>query len=160
MKKKREIRGFFFFFFSLLFFLSLFTFEQSSPDENWLGLIGHCAAFIILSLFGLPGYVLVGWLGLIGWKMIMHRALPTMRRQVPALLLFTRALSLLFHLLADQLPSPHPTLIRYVISRVVNQEKILLYLGGLPLSWFYQEAPWIPLKKLLAPTGTAIVACL
>ena len=77
MEKKRtlhpEIKGLLILIGSVLLILCFLSFVHGSPQANWLGMIGYGIGLGLMWTLGLSAYLAIGYIGWIGWKMIMGK---------------------------------------------------------------------------------------
>jgi DNA segregation ATPase FtsK/SpoIIIE, S-DNA-T family len=157
-----EARGLLFIALSLVLLVSLLTFKNAAPENNWLGLIGHTLALSILYLFGLMGYFLVLFLGFLGWKYLSSSEFSFERGKIFALCLFTVSSCLLLNLIAEHSPA-----LSSLFANRIHTESIFLRLpyphhllrsnlGGAPFYYLYKDVPTLSLKQLLSDVGIGL----
>ena len=70
-----ETRGFLTFAFAIFLLLSLMSFAIAPDSKNLLGLMGHTFGWAIHALVGLSSYILILYIGWIGWRMLFCKSL-------------------------------------------------------------------------------------
>lgn len=139
---------------SSLALISLLTYSKANVQLNWLGLVGHSAAWALRYLFGLCAYPMA----LIGIALGRQRASGPFAR-FGANALFT-ALMLIFGalLLCIASDSSAAKLLQNWTFSSDDEGLCRVYLGGMPLDFVYRDLPLINLRYLFSPTGTGIIA--
>ncbi|MBY0528899.1 MAG: DNA translocase FtsK [Rhabdochlamydiaceae bacterium] len=147
---------------ALMILLCLLSFQMDDPSKNWLGLIGWSIAFGLNWAFGLSSYLIVCFLGWLGWQWLLGREIPNFTSKLIYFSLGLISCSLLLNLIAEkmgplisgleqkiyaeslffELPYPHRTT-RY-------------NLGGVPFYYLYCDMPTFHLQRLLSDVGIAI----
>lgn len=155
-----EARGLCFLALSIIFGISLLTFQQGDPKGNWLGLLGHGSAWLLTYLFGLISYGIVGFLGWIGFRLLACR--PIEKARTIYFFLFLTSIAILMNLFAE-LGAPVPD---WIAHRVYRESTVfdLPYphsyyrynIGGVPLYFLYRDLSGLNLQKLLSDIGIAI----
>ncbi len=145
---------------ALILCLSLLSFKIDNSHNNWLGLAGFGLGFIANYLFGLCSYLIVIFLGWLGWQFLLSRTPPSLFAKCLYFSIFLLSCCLLLNLTAEmglgslfeqriyseshifELPYPHRTT-RY-------------NLGGVPLYYLYRDLPTLNLQRLLSDVGIAL----
>lgn len=148
---------------SLLMFFSLISFHPDNSRSNWLGLVGHWTAFGLTYLLGLSSFLLMLYLGYVGFKFLRKGQLEHIRAKNFYFATFLLAMSVLLNLIAET-KTPFPAL----FAQKVPVETIILdlpyaqmlvrhNLGGVPLYYLYCDLPVVNLKHLLSNVGIGII---
>lgn len=170
MKKKKksfldnhpEAKGFFLVGLSLVLFLSLLSFHPETPKENWLGLIGYGIALSMTYLFGLGSFLLMFYLGFIGFKYLSRGLGENTSAKHFYFGTFVIAFCILLNLIAET-KSPFPAILAekvpietIILNLPYPQMHIRHNLGGVPLYYLYNDLPTFNLKHLLSNVGIGI----
>ncbi len=161
-KTHTEIKGLLFLGLSIVCLLSLISYSEQSPKDNFLGAIGYFLAIAHLYLFGLGSYLIVGYTSFLGFKFLTN-SLTSAKRKTYIFSFALISFCFLATILAESskpkaelvenkvyteqttLFSPHPTLIKRY------------NLGGVPFYYLYHDVPYFNLQKLLSPIGASII---
>lgn len=157
----REGKGLILLGFSLFLLLSLLSFHIEDTSKNWLGLAGWGLGWIASYLFGLCSYLVVAFLGWLGWQLLLNREQTSLASKSIYFSILLISCALLLNLVAEvgmplgwleqrvytetylfDLPYPHRTT-RY-------------NLGGVPLYYLYCDLPTMNLQKLLSNVGIGL----
>ena len=87
--------------FSLILLLSLLSFHMQEHNKNWLGLIGWGMGFVFNYLFGLSSYLIIAFLGWLGWQWLLSREVPTLITKSIYFGIFLLSCSLILNLAAE-----------------------------------------------------------
>jgi DNA segregation ATPase FtsK/SpoIIIE, S-DNA-T family len=159
----KEIKGLFLLFISLLLFLSLVTFEQGFPGENWLGLVGYLCALGLLYSFGLSAYLLVFGLGVFGWKLLRNTLPNPLWIKCAAFATLIFCSSILLSMCAALLPFLENLCSSLLFSKTIVAsspfpfEVTHFYLGGVPFDYLYQGVPKASFLTLFSNIGVSII---
>ncbi len=157
-----EAKGLFLLALSIVMQLSLFSFHNDAPKDNWLGLVGHAIAFGFTYLFGLGSFLLMFYVGYLG--VITLSKNPDERIKVKNFYFgcFLFAFCILLNLVAEtKVPFPDILLHKVRVETIVlNQPYPHMHirhnLGGVPLYYLYTDLPTYNLKHLLSNVGIGI----
>ncbi len=158
-----EVMGVILIILSLLIFLSLFSFHQGEPQQNWLGLVGYGVSWTLLYCLGILSYPLNMLLIWVGWRKLSHQPIENPMSKAIHLSIMTLSLCILLSALAETQPK-----LASLFSESIYSEKILLntplaykqsrhYLGGFFSYYLYADLPGFNLLKLLSNIGVSIV---
>ncbi|CAM0116999.1 DNA translocase FtsK 4TM domain-containing protein [Rhabdochlamydiaceae symbiont of Dictyostelium giganteum] len=157
-----ELKGLLLLFFTFLSLLSLLSYNSFETTPNWLGLIGHHYAWLLLYLFGLTAYPFLAFMGWMGWSLLIYSEIPSLKSKAIYLLLFMISLGVLFSLYAD-IALPLPGALKHkILSENLRfnfpypHYALRNYLGGVPLYYLYRDIPLYNLYHLLGNLGVAI----
>lgn len=151
-----EVMGVILIILSLLIFLSLFSFHQGEPQQNWLGLVGYGVSWTLLYCLGILSYPLNMLLIWVGWRKLSHQPIENPMSKAIHLSIMTLSLCILLSALAETQPK-----LASLFSESIYSEKILLntplaykqsrhYLGGFFSYYLYADLPGFNLLKLLS----------
>jgi len=158
-----EVRALILFFTSLFLFLSLISFSQNKPENNWLGILGYSISISLQYLFGLGSYLICAYLFLISFKLFKDQELG--KRGYRIFLFSTLLLStcILLNVLAENKPDLISDYEIYFFTESVtlyNPSPTLYYrfnIGGVPLYYLYLDFPIFNLRSLLSDAGLIII---
>lgn len=152
-----EIRGLLLFAFSLTALLSLISFSLQGPHaRNWLGETGYALGWILTALCGLSSYLLVVYLGWMGWRLIFQKPIHHPFLKMGYVLLGIISLSMLLSVVEDHYPAMAHWIGTTLYQSAWNH-KIRYHLGGAPFFYFYHDLPGFNLSRLLNGLGVVIV---
>ncbi len=157
-----EIKGLLTLAFSLFLFLSHISFIHEMPNHNWIGLCGYYSALGCLYLLGMGSYLLIFYLGWIGWLFLTGEKLPNLKLKTGYLLLLIFSFCILLNLIAETQKFSSPFFEKRVFSEIYVRSYPSPYrsyrfnLGGVPLYYLYRDLPTFNLSHLLSNTGVLI----
>jgi len=157
-----EAKGLFLLGLSIVMQLSLFSFHNDAPRENWLGLVGHGIAFACTYVFGLGSFLLMFYLGYLGVITLSRNNVEPVKVKNFYFGSFLFAFCILLNLIAEnKLPFPDILLHKVRVETIVlNQPYPHMHirhnLGGVPLYYLYTDLPTYNLKHLLSNVGIGI----
>ena len=147
---------------SLLLFLSLTSFFQGQPEENWLGPAGYYFAVSFHYLFGLGGYFIVTYLLWMGWHLIKVQNYKSLPIKTFYFAIFLSSTSILFNLFAET----HWIDVSFFYDKVYSETVLIrspiltkytrYNLGGVPFYYLYRDCPYFALQHLLSDIGVLI----
>lgn len=158
----QEIKGLLLIAATLFLFLSLTSFHQGQPAQNWFGMLGYSLSFVLLYLFGLTIYIPTAMLAVIGARVMQQKPLGITRRQIVCFSLMLLSFSIVLNLIAENNFMPSPFIASHVYSEVTLVDfpfahKIARYnLGGVPTYYLFRDLPFFNLQHLLSNAGVAI----
>ncbi len=153
-----SIQGTLFLAIALFFALSLISYRNGDSTANWLGLIGHIAAWACNYLLGLPSVTLPLFCGWMAWRLLKHNPLDKIKGLYFALglislsLLCVQASGLIGHWFVSWVHTDY-----YPRGDFYDPDKFRSYLGGVPLHHLYIDTS-INLKRFLGAIGTFLIA--
>ncbi|NGX60998.1 MAG: DNA translocase FtsK [Chlamydiae bacterium] len=174
MKKKKALppkekkplspifKGIFLLFATIFLALSLVSYHDGIPSDNWLGLLGHVLAWGVNYLFGLSSFLLIPFLGWLSWSLLTKRDLTNLPQKFLFFSLTLLSTSVLLAMLAQASPSPASLFERWIYNDYYprkasyNPEALRHYLGGVPLHHLYIDTT-LNLRKFLGTLGTLFV---
>lgn len=163
-KIPRELKGLLLIVLSFALLLSQLSFTQTTSSSNWLGLIGWGIGFTLSYLFGLSSYLVIAFLGWIGWQQLLNRQECKFLQKSLYFSLFLTSASLLCNLIAAHAPS----IAEIAASRIYTESHLFDFpypheetrynLGGVPFYYLYYDLPTLNLQRLLSDFGVALTA--
>jgi S-DNA-T family DNA segregation ATPase FtsK/SpoIIIE len=148
--------------FALLLLLSLLSFHAQEHSRNWIGLVGWGLAWVFNFLFGLCSYMLVAFLGWLGWQFLLNREIPSMTAKSVCFTILLVSCCLLLNLFAE-LGLPLAALLEnkiytetHVFDLPYPHRTTRYNLGGLPLYYLYRDLPTMNLQRMLSDVGIAL----
>ena len=158
-----EIRGIPLLAFALLSILSLISFQEGRPSQNWLGLAGYTVAFALTYGFGLASYCLSLFCGWVGWRFLLSKPLPHLKLKTLFLCIFLLSSCVLLNLAAEVNPRFAAFFQGSVYSESLQLppplsfKKVRFNLGGVPFYYLLRDMPWLNFQHLLSNVGTFLV---
>lgn len=157
-----EAKGLLYLLIALVSIVCLFSYDIDDRTTNWLGMIGHGYAWTLMYLFGLTAYLILGFIGWIGWKLLVQGEIPRLKSKVFYLSLLALSCSFLMNLFAEK-GLPIPGALRHkILTESITMElpyirhTIRHNLGGVPVYFLYRDLPSFNLQHLLSDLGTGI----
>lgn len=147
-----RLKGGLFLLSALFLGVSLFTYTDGDPRENWLGLTGHITGWSFSYLLGFSSWLLPVFLGWVGVDLVQEKAQRPLAARAPYFTLLLLSFCLLLALTADTFPSLGRTARHFIYSG----EGMRHYLGGVPLHYLVNDIHF-NLQRLLGKMG--ILAC-
>ena len=147
---------------AFIMLLSLLSFHIEEHGRNWLGLVGWGVAWTLQWTFGMGSYLIILFLGWLGWQHLLNRQISSLSVKIIYFSLLLISSSFLMNLCAEKgapfaqscsdriyseslffdFPYPHRTT-RY-------------NLGGVPLYYLYSDLPTFNLQRMLSDVGIAL----
>nr|AUX13450.1 cell division protein [Candidatus Syngnamydia salmonis]AUX13451.1 cell division protein [Candidatus Syngnamydia salmonis] len=164
-KKKQahpEIKGLLTLIGSILLGLCLLSFVHGAPQANWLGIIGYGIGIGLMWSLGISAYLVVMYLGWIGWKMLMGGAPRLFRMKIVYFGIGVLSLSMLLNLLAESGGLSSGFIQErlyseiYLSSYPFPHKVVRFNLGGVPLYYLLRDVPTFNLQHLLSNVGVFI----
>ncbi len=155
-----EAKGIFFIALSILFFLSISSFVDQAPEENFLGLVGYTIAFGLHYTFGLGSYLVASYLTWMGWHLVKYQKHTYLGAKTLYFCMLLTSVCILLNLYTETSKSHELKLYSKVYSEtaIVNNPiptKYVRYnLGGVPFYYIYRDLPYCNLQFLLSDLGT------
>lgn len=151
-----EIRGWILLPLAMLMLASLLSFGYGEEAKNWLGLVGYSIGWILTAFFGLSSYIIVGYVGWIGWRRLFRKSinyLPLKHVYIGMLVVST---CMLLTLIEDQLPNISEHL-RRLFHTQLWEKKLHFHLGGAPFYFLYKDLPTFNLHRVINSIGVGII---
>lgn len=158
-----EVKGLLVIVASVIILLSLVSFHNGNDATNWLGLLGYVLAWVLQYAFGFSSYLIVLFLGWIGWRLLCGNPLKNFWLQVVYFFVLVVSTSLLLTLLTAVEPRTGEFFIPWIYSKKVATGTTISflqerhYLGGVPAYYLYQDLPRYNLHRLLSNIGVTII---
>ena len=158
-----EIKGLLIFIGNLLLVLSLLTFVHGSPEASWLGIIGYGIGLTLMWTVGLSAYLLLGYIGWIGWKMMMGKTTKILSLKTLYLFLGMVSLSMILNLLAEKEMLSNSLIQSHLYSEVslssypFPHKVVRFHFGGVPLYYLLCDLPLFNLQHLLSNIGVFLI---
>lgn len=168
MAKKEEIsnhpeaRGLFMLSCCFLALLCLLSFNAGDRSSNWLGLVGHWIAWTLSYVFGLSTYLVVAFIGWMGWKLLLEGKVESSKFKIFYFSLFLFSSCILLNLIAEKgVPLPgalkHKILTESVTLDLPYPHRHVRHnLGGVPLYYLYRDFPTFNLQRMFSDVGLGI----
>jgi S-DNA-T family DNA segregation ATPase FtsK/SpoIIIE len=162
-RKNLETRGFFILCLNLLFFLSLISFDKSSPSSNWLGFLGYYIVYFTNYLFGCASFLLILYFGWIGIRYVSNKSLENLIFKTICFSILLISVSFLLSIYADSYPSYMKAYEKKIFIEQIYQTKPFLHmetrynLGGFLFYFLYKDLVFINLKQILSTQGCVLI---
>lgn len=151
-----ETRGFLTFAFAIVLLLSLISFALAPDSKNLLGLMGHTLGWALHAFIGLSSYVLVFYIGWIGWRLLFSKSLHFL--WLKHLYAATAMISLCMLLSLVESDAPH-------IGQKIGEtfypglwaNRMRYHLGGALFYYLYRDLPSFNLNHILNTVGAALI---
>ena len=147
---------------SLILLLSLFSFDITEHSKNWLGLVGWGFGFGFNYLFGICSYLVLGFLGWLGWQYLLNRQIHSLNSKIIYFSIFLISCCLVLNLSAE-LGLPLGSLLEQKIYSETHYfdlpypHRTTRYnLGGVPLYYLYCDLPTMNLQRMLSDVGIGL----
>jgi S-DNA-T family DNA segregation ATPase FtsK/SpoIIIE len=151
-----ETRGFLTFAFAIVLLLSLVSFALAPDAKNLLGLMGHTLGWALHALFGLSSYVLVLYLGWIGWRLLFCKSLHYLWLKHLYIAVTMISLSMLLSLIESDAPQIGKK-IGETLYPGLWAHRMRYHLGGAPFYYLYRDLPSFNLNHILNTVGVALI---
>ncbi len=148
--------------FSLIALLSLLSFHINDPTKNWLGLVGWGIGLGFNFLFGLTSYLVIIFLGWLGWQSLLGREIASLISKTVYFGILLLSSSLLLNLFAELGLSLGSFLENKIYSETClfdfpYPHRTTRYnLGGVPLYYLYRDLPTFNLQRMLSDVGVGL----
>ncbi|MEM1283310.1 MAG: DNA translocase FtsK 4TM domain-containing protein [Chlamydiota bacterium] len=154
-KPQPEAQGFVLFTFALALLISLFSFAYSPGSTNTLGLVGHTIGKILYAILGFSSYILCGFIGWVGWRLLFSKPVNYPVRKFFYVMMMVISVSMLLSLLEDRYPYIGRSLGRAFYTDEWNRGTYY-HLGGAPFFYIYHDLPKYNLYRILNTFGVGI----
>lgn len=148
---------------SILGFVSLISFSFLHPEGNLLGYVGYILALSCVYIFGLSAFFIPLYLFVLGYQILAKKQDLFGTFEHLQFLFFTAASSMLLTVFADSYPEAANNFSNITISETATfftpyaQTITRFNLGGIPCYFLYADMPFLPLQKVLNPTGCSLI---
>jgi S-DNA-T family DNA segregation ATPase FtsK/SpoIIIE len=157
-----EVKGLLFILLSVISLVCLFSYDIDDKTTNWMGMIGHGYAWTLMYLFGLTVYIVLGFVGWIGWKLLLQGEIPRLKSKIFYLSLLGISFSFLLNLAAEKgLPIPGAMRHKILTESITMELPYIRHtvrhnLGGVPVYFLYRDLPSFNLQHMLSDVGVGI----
>ncbi len=151
-----ETRGFLVFAFAILLFLSLINFAVAPEARNLLGLMGHTLGWLFHALIGLSSYLLVIYIGWMGWRLLFSKSL----RFLWLKNIYVAIAIISFSMLCSVLESDAPQLSKTIGETFYPglwKNGARYHLGGAPFYFIYRDLPAFNLNHIFNTVGVSLI---
>lgn len=158
-----EAKGLFLLAISAALLVSLISFVQNRPSDNFLGIIGYLTAFTMQYLFGLGSYLIIAFLAWTAGKLFSKSEKPSFRWQTLYFALLLISGCLLLSVLSEKFPKKAEIMSGRVYTetltlKIPKTEIVRRYnLGGVPFYFLYKDLPYFNLQKMLSNFGITLI---
>jgi len=148
---------------SIAILLSLMSFTQAAPKENWLGLLGHTMAWGLHYLFGFSAFLIPVYLGWIGGMFILQKPIQHFRLKTISFFILMLCLSILLSMVAEGQPRIAAFFEDCVYSGYCRTSssspslQLRHFLGGVPFYHLYADLTPYHLSHLFGRVGTFLI---
>ena len=153
-----ELQGIALFFLVISLTIALVTYVDQDASANFLGFLGHSAAFTLLYFLGLGSYIFVSFLFVMASRYTVNKP-PLSKRFTLSSIMICMSTCFLATIVADSFPKKAPLFAKkvYAEKAVFTQpylKTVVRYnLGGVPFYYVYTDFPYGGVKQLLSPSG-------
>ncbi len=157
-----EAKGLLFILISLISLVCLFSYDIDDRTTNWMGMLGHGYAWTLMYLFGLTVYIALGFVGWIGWKLLLQGEIPRLKSKIFYLSLLAVSFSFLLNLSAEKGLSIPGALQHKILTESITMDlpyvrhTVRHNLGGVPVYFLYRDLPSFNLQHMLSDLGVGI----
>ncbi len=157
-----EIKGLLFILLSVISLVCLFSYDIDDKSTNWMGMIGHGYSWALMYLFGLTVYIVLGFIGWIGWKLLLQGEIARLKSKIFYLSLLGISFSFLLNLSAEKgLPIPGAMRHKILTESITMELPYIRHtvrhnLGGVPVYFLYRDLPSFNLQHMLSDIGVGI----
>jgi S-DNA-T family DNA segregation ATPase FtsK/SpoIIIE len=157
-----ETKGLLFILLSVISLVCLFSYDIDDKTTNWMGMIGHGYAWTLMYLFGLTVYIVLGFIGWIGWKLLLQGEIARLKSKIFYLSLLGISFSFLLNLSAEKgLPIPGAMRHKILTESITMELPYIRHtvrhnLGGVPVYFLYRDLPSFNLQHMLSDVGVGI----
>lgn len=162
-KKYYEAKGLLFLGLFVFFTISLISFINGQPEQNYLGIIGYSIAWITISAFGLGSYLISCYIFYIGWRFLSKNPIENIKLKTSFFLIFLSSSCILLTVFSNTYPHKIAFLGKKIFTDSIflttpyPQMHTRYNLGGIPFFYIYHDIPFINLQKLLSSIGTVLI---
>lgn len=150
------IKGWILFALSIILLLSLLSFAYGHATKNWLGLVGYNLGWFFHALFGLGSFVLCGFLGWTGWRLLFGKPVNHLAAKLFFISLLIFSLCMLLCLIEHQLPAAG-SFLRNLFYPALLENKLKYHLGGALVYYLYSDMPAYNMHRILGTVGVALI---
>jgi S-DNA-T family DNA segregation ATPase FtsK/SpoIIIE len=157
-----EAKGLLFILLSVISLVCLLSYDIDDKSTNWMGMIGHGYSWTLMYLFGLTVYIVLGFVGWIGWKLLIQGEIARLKSKIFYLSLLGISFSFLLNLSAEKgLPIPGAMRHKILTESITMELPYIRHtvrhnLGGVPGYFLYRDLPSFNLQHMLSDVGVGI----
>lgn len=151
-----ETRGFLILAFAIILLLSLMSFALAPDSKNLLGLMGHTLGWALHALVGLSSYILVFYIGWIGWRLLFCKSLHFLWLKHLYVVVAMISFCMLLSLIESDAPS-FGQKIGETFYPGLWANRMRYHLGGAPFYYLYRDLPSFNLNHILNTVGVALI---
>ncbi len=156
-KNLSEIHGLSLFIIGVAALISLISFSlHSLHTQNLLGIVGYAISWTLTAIFGVSSYLVICYLGWIGWRLMFKKSLNSLFTKTLYFILAIVSLSILLNLFEDRYPAIGAEVNSFFYGSV-SARKTHYHLGGALFHYFYRDMPGFNLLYIFNAVGVAIV---
>lgn len=147
---------------SLIIALSLLSFHIDEHNKNWLGLIGWGLGFFFNYLFGICSYLIIAFLGWLGWQFLLGREVSSLTAKSIYFGIFLSSCALILNLSAECGLALGPLLEHRIYTEThffdlpYPHNATRYNLGGVPFYYLYRDLPNLNLQRLFSDVGIGL----
>ncbi len=147
---------------SLILTLSLVSFHAEEQSKNWIGLAGWAFGWTLTYLFGLCSYLVIAFLGWMGWQFLLNREVPALKIKCLYFGMLLISCCLLLNLIAESGFAAASLFEHRIYTETHLFELPYLHrssrynLGGAPLYYLYRDLPTMNLQRILSDFGVGL----
>ncbi len=153
MKRSSSLIGLLLLLFAIALSLSLLSFKQGQPHNNFLGLLGYGLSWLVRNTFGLSSLLLVAGAFGLSFRLLNGKRLE--KRPIVFFAILLVSTSFLLNIFADAFALLTVWTVPWVPFEAGKNARV--YLGGLPTFWLFKDLPYINLKHLLSSVGCTLL---
>jgi len=150
------VRGWLSFSLAIIILLSLVSFAISTESSNALGIVGHTTGWVLHAVLGLGSYLLVLYLGWLGWRLLFKKPIHHAGTKFFAVAVLISSSCMLLSVLEDQYPNTAQWLGQLLYPQVWRK-KLYYHLGGAPLYYLYRDLPNFNLRYVINALGVTLI---
>lgn len=157
-----ELKGLLLLLIALLSVVCLFSYDVDDQTTNWMGMLGHGYAWTLMYLFGLTVYVVLGFVGWAGWKLLLQGEIPRLKSKIFYASLLAFSCAILLNLFAEKGMFIPGALRHKILTESITMDlpfvrhTVRHNLGGVPVYYLYRDLPSFNLQHMLSDVGIAI----
>lgn len=151
-----ETRGFLTFAFAIVLLLSLMSFAISPDSKNLLGLMGHTLGWALHALIGLSSYILVVYIGWIGWRLLFCKSLHYLWLKHLYVAIAIISCSMLLSLIESDAPHLAKKMGETFYPGLWDHG-LRYHLGGAPFYYIYRDLPSFNFNHIFNTVGVALI---
>jgi len=157
-----ELKGLLLLLIALLSVVCLFSYDVDDQTTNWMGMLGHGYAWTLMYLFGLTVYMVLGFVGWVGWKLLLQGEIPRLKSKIFYISLLAFSCSILLNLFAEKGVFIPGALRHKILTESITMElpfvrhTVRHNLGGVPIYYLYRDLPSFNLQHVLSDVGIVI----